>query len=460
MPRGRRLTLAPAVKRALRPSVTQAEDGDSEDEGEEVRRRRSGHEALSREVALAAAVSRRPAPVHGVEPLKSKFWALGEDSDESDVDEAELATATPSTPVFINEALDAGFTIEQLAMAEQALDSGISSSPTALRLPKVIVSEMVRRNLARMPWKGPLPGPRVSPPRTLGDFLATANRRHLGSHGGSASSSRRLRSPARPVQARMKIAGSKDFETPEIQGIEPNLPPLPSVALPASVACATPGATGKSGCDATGSAEQVIIRPGKLFRPTKGLCALFRRTGTRHRHRLITKPPPSSSTSARRSFAEVVRAGKAMVAQGVGNDGDFGGRGGGRGAGYNPGFHPGFDSGYTGRGRGRDFHPRGRGRGHGGHGGFGYNSFNSGYRGVGRGERQHSAGYGGGRGCGRWQNPGWHHHQPTAPNQPQQLAVAPRSQSAAAQGGHPAPQTTAIQGGSRHRWRTVVLLPT
>lgn len=239
MPRGRRLTLAPVVKRALRPSVSQAEDGDSEDEGDEDWRRRCGREALSREVALAAASSSRPAPVHGVEPLKSKFWALGDNSDESDDDEAGPATATPSTPVFINEALDAGFTIEQLAMAEHALDSGISSSPNALRLPKVIVSELVRRKLAGTPWKAPLPSPRVSPPRTLGDFLATANRQHLGSRGGAASSSRRPRSPPRLVPARLKIAGSKKFETTEIQGIDPNFPPLPSAVLRHGIRVAT-----------------------------------------------------------------------------------------------------------------------------------------------------------------------------------------------------------------------------
>jgi hypothetical protein len=167
-------------------------------EDDEDRHRRSGREALSREVALDAAASRRLAQVHGVEPLWSKFWASGEDSDDLEKDEADPGLATPSTTTFINDALDAGFTIEQLAMAEQALDSGKSFSPTA-QLPKAIVSEMVRRKLALKPWKGPLPGPRVSPPRTLGDYLAMASRQHTGPHDGSASTSRRSGSSARPM---------------------------------------------------------------------------------------------------------------------------------------------------------------------------------------------------------------------------------------------------------------------
>jgi len=114
-------------------------------------------------------------------------------------DEASPGLATPSTPTFINEALAAGFTVEQLARAEQAQDSGKSSSPTAHQLPNVIVSELVRRTIAMSPWKGPLPSPRVSPSRTLGDCLAMASRRHTGPPGGSALSSRRPRSSARPM---------------------------------------------------------------------------------------------------------------------------------------------------------------------------------------------------------------------------------------------------------------------
>lgn len=174
--------------------------------------------------------------------------------------------------------MDAGFTFEQLSRVEQALDSGTNLSPNDLRLPKYIVSAMVQRKLAGTPWKGPLPAPRISPPRTLGDFLAKANQQNLGSRGGSVSSSRQTRSPARPVPARQHVAVSKFFEVPEFQGIDPNFPPLPSAALPASAACTASGATGKAEQGVTGPAEQVLIGPGKPFQPTKGLSALFKRT--------------------------------------------------------------------------------------------------------------------------------------------------------------------------------------
>ena len=264
------------------------------------------------------------------------------------------------------------------------------------------------------PWKGPLPGPRVSPPRTLGDCLATASRRRTGPPGGSASSSRRPRSPARPVPSSV----SKNFKTLENQDIDPNFPPLPNVLLPASAACTASGTAKELHASVPGPVDLVLIRPGRFFRPTKGLCALFKRMGTRQRCFPVTKPPLVPSASVRRSFAEVVREGKTMAAHGIGNGGVFGGRSGGRGVSFNPEFHPGFDPGYAGRGRGRDFRPHGRGRGNGGHGGYGANSLNSGFRGMGRGERQHGASFGGGRSRGVWQNPRRLHYHPTAPNQP------------------------------------------
>ena len=53
----------------------------------------------------------------------------------------------------------------------------------------------------------------------------------------------------------------------------------------------------------------------------------------------MTKPPPAAyTTPSRPSFADVVRAGKQMAAQGSGHGGDHGARGGGRGRGTTPGF--------------------------------------------------------------------------------------------------------------------------
>jgi len=56
---------------------------------------------------------------------------------------------TPSTPVFINEALQAGFTLEQLSRAEQALDSGKKPSTGDLLLTKSIVSVLVQKKTSR-----------------------------------------------------------------------------------------------------------------------------------------------------------------------------------------------------------------------------------------------------------------------------------------------------------------------
>ena len=62
-------------------------------------------------------------------------------------------------------------------------------------------------------WQGPLPEPRVSPPRTLGDLIEKAIQRDIGLRGGSRS----IRSPRPPsgsVPAKPeKISNS--FESPE-----------------------------------------------------------------------------------------------------------------------------------------------------------------------------------------------------------------------------------------------------
>ena len=130
------------------------------------------------------------------------------------------------------------------------------------------------------------------------------------------------------------------FEKTKIQDRDTLFHPLPRSTLwtEAAVACARIGAEGGTVRAFSGCAERVQIGSGKFFRPTKGLCALFRRTGTR-RSPIITKPPPAAyTTPSRPSFADVVRAGKQMAAQGSGHGGDHGARGGGRGRGTTPGF--------------------------------------------------------------------------------------------------------------------------
>jgi hypothetical protein len=171
---------------ALYPSKS-AGEGEEDDDEETVERRKEGREALQRFVETGAVACKKPKPVHVVmpqpdlTPLKSKFWVSGEDSDDPDDD-----VTSPTTPEFIKEALDAGFTVEQLARAECALESGNSISSSEKFLPNLIVNTMARKKLVGAPWEGPLPSPRVSPPRTLGDCIASAYQRSTTTNGGSS----------------------------------------------------------------------------------------------------------------------------------------------------------------------------------------------------------------------------------------------------------------------------------
>ena len=180
------MKLAPAVRQALRPTATAAEavEDDGDAEGDDDWCCKEGREALSRAVALAADATRRPKPVHGVQrnigksppvhAIPSKFWGHEDDSEESEDEGPEEMQSEPSTPEFIKDVLDAGFTLEQLFRAEQALASGNVLSSDDRHLSKSIISKMVQRKLVGAPWQGPLPSPQVSPPLTLGDFVAKA----------------------------------------------------------------------------------------------------------------------------------------------------------------------------------------------------------------------------------------------------------------------------------------------
>jgi hypothetical protein len=64
--RGRRLTLAPATRRALRPSSSLAVSDEGEADEEDDRRRAEGCAVLSSAVSLAVEASQRPKPIHGV----------------------------------------------------------------------------------------------------------------------------------------------------------------------------------------------------------------------------------------------------------------------------------------------------------------------------------------------------------------------------------------------------------
>jgi hypothetical protein len=128
------------------------------------------------EISIMAGEVSRPRPhLHGVEPpWRSKFWAAGE-SDVSSV------SSSKDDSVLVEEALEAGLSLEQIRQAEEEL---VSPSPDATKVSKQLKEGSMakkvidvwvnnQRNKGR-PWCGPLPPPRQSPLRTLGDALANA----------------------------------------------------------------------------------------------------------------------------------------------------------------------------------------------------------------------------------------------------------------------------------------------
>jgi len=458
----RRLTLAPVVRRALLPAVVALEP-DSDDDKADDWQRDKGREAMSREVAMAMDATLRPKPVHGVQGggdpsspaqvIASRFWAQPEDTDDEDpVHEVSV----PSTPEFVKDALEADFTVDQLARAERALASGNIPSSSDCRLSRSVISSLVHRKLVGTPWHGPLPSPRVSPPRTLGDFFAKATYQYRSKKtpassgsvsGRSPSTSRQARTPARSGSAGADPV-SKKFENSNPWNLDPIFPPLNPAELPVVVTSAC--VTGERH-ELRESPNLISIGPGKFFRPTPGLCSLFARTAAR---KPLRQPPKHTASSpfaeakrspkppTKKTFADVVREGKPMAAQ----EG-FGGRGGGR---FNPGFDPGFNPGYGGRGGGRGrFPPRGRGRGHGGHGGHGhhgghgYGGFNGGYQGAGRGGGWHYNNDGRGWGYGG-QN---HQPVPSGPNHGVPPPMPPPNHHSQPQAGS---QTTTTGHGQAH----------
>jgi hypothetical protein len=189
---------------------------------------------------------------------------------------------------------------------------------------------MVQRKFSGVPWQGPLPKPRVSPPRTLGDALAKATHRNSPSTWGSSLSVSRTPVGYSPVTQAEDLKNSKKFENPCFEDVDLNFPPLTVSKAPAST---TDGARGvatesdltpqqnsarliKPGpgldptssqlhatslafvvCDANNAAKEesksvpdwILLGSGRLFRPTKGLCTLFSRTSARTRRK--PKPP-------------------------------------------------------------------------------------------------------------------------------------------------------------------------
>jgi hypothetical protein len=112
----------------------------------------------------------------GCDRRPGRFWAL---DDETEYDEEEITT--PTTEDLITAASRTGFSIEELIQAEAELhevgkvshsspDSADFRCPRAGKIIRAITRGKSLKHQVK-PWKGPLPKPRVSPPRTLGDAV-------------------------------------------------------------------------------------------------------------------------------------------------------------------------------------------------------------------------------------------------------------------------------------------------
>jgi len=212
------------------------------------------------------------------------------------------------------------------------------------------------------PWKGKLPPPRVSPPRTFGDALRSAT--HFVSpaknfSGPSWMANTRTRNSSLLVTTNGENPGfgagsSFAKETTE---------PFPALTAQASMPKSINPCLKYLGCD------KVCIGPNKWFRPTKGLAIFHSRTGTR-----ISNPRrgsnlgsrtyaavvrSSSSPSRRQESSPSLRAAGARAHAQVVRDGERMAMQGGRGT-FNLGFRPSFNQGAGDRG---GFHQRRNGYG-------------------------------------------------------------------------------------------------
>lgn len=137
---------------------------------------------------------------------------------------------------------------------------------------------MVQRRRAGRPWQGPLPPPRVSPVRTLGDELNKAIRsKKLSPWRGETAKGL---SPVIAGDAQKQV-NRQEADAANVQNSKfVNRPHV----FPETDAASKDGSLGdlKSPSSTTGVGPpgKVLIGLGRWFRPTPGLVALFSRTGT------------------------------------------------------------------------------------------------------------------------------------------------------------------------------------
>lgn len=142
-----------------------------------------------------------PTKCYAVEPLcvpkplalGSRFWALGDESSEDEVDreehrseeEVQGGLVLPEES-FVKKAIDQGFTVDEILKAGEHLLC-MSSPPKVSscsmnsgfvgnrKLAKKMVEKVVNQKTTTCkPWKGPLPKARVSQPLTFGDVIGVA----------------------------------------------------------------------------------------------------------------------------------------------------------------------------------------------------------------------------------------------------------------------------------------------
>ena len=84
---------------------------------------------------------------------------------------------------FFRDALAEGYSVDDILAAEEHLQAAAELTPkvrsvscVAGKSNSLLASRMVdavaRRRFSPKPWRGPLPGPRLSPEYTFGDALA------------------------------------------------------------------------------------------------------------------------------------------------------------------------------------------------------------------------------------------------------------------------------------------------
>jgi hypothetical protein len=397
--RVRRLALAPSFD----PGETEdAEDQEGQVEDEQHMLHREQMARVTDISMIAGQGKHEPPHVHGVEQWQgSKLWAIGEgySSVESDEEEDEAAS-----PVLVQEALIAGFTIDQICQAEAELDTPpAATTKVCAKLKEGSISKQIvdvwvnNRRKQGKPWSGPLPPPRQSPPRTLGDAVAKArvvnyrkdvsmqymNDRRRGLTLSAKSSARQRHTLSSTVTSArgkpwsdhmdmdwhnseaMTSRGSPETERrhgpPVMSTVEPDVPSGQAVSQDIqllkietkgeiTVVLKSNDIMGHQGRHISNiSLNQVSNKPVTKYIPTPGLISLFSKTGRKHRNpnqQPRTHAPPNQPPKPRRSYADVLRAG--MDGKGApmqGNSSGNGNRGNGSGGyrGHSPTFLPGED---------------------------------------------------------------------------------------------------------------------